>query len=85
MPVLAFVCTPQKGARLTRHACGARHKATIAAYQGRSIPKLLNEVCATCEVGKAHARGEKPKVWPDGRELVLVQLVPVQALVSGAR
>jgi hypothetical protein len=43
--------------------------------------KLWCEVCATCKIGAAHLKGEKPKHWPSGERIATVQLVPVLSIV----
>lgn len=74
-----IVCRPHDGIRLTRAACAKRHTSAAKAYGPSSARrgKIWSETCASCEVGKAHERGETPSSWPDGSELVQVVMVPV--------
>lgn len=81
-PVDAFVCAPIPGARLTRKACGSRHANAGNPWEpGTRKVKVWSEVCTACTIGGAHARGEVPRLWPDGSPIIDVQLVPLQAIV----
>lgn len=81
-PVDAFVCLPIPGARLTRAACGTRHKNAGAPWEpGTRKVKVWSETCSHCPIGAAHARGEMPSSWPDGKAIEVIQLVPLQAIV----
>jgi hypothetical protein len=81
--MIAFVCDPHSGIRLTRVACAKRHASALAAYGPSSVRtgKVWSESCATCELGKAHVRGEAPVAWPSGARVIEVQLIPVGALL----
>lgn len=82
----AIVCVPHGGIRLTRSACGRRHESAAKAYGPSSARhgKVWSESCATCELGKAHARGETPTSWPDGAPVREVALIPVAFVPVGA-
>lgn len=47
---------------LSRSACGARYE------------RKIGQTCATCAVGRQHARGALPTTWPDGAELVTAEI-----------
>lgn len=80
-PVLGFVCTPL-GARMTRASCGARHKNAGTPWEpGARKVKVWSEQCARCETGRAHAKGSKPRYWPDGTPVLETWMVPVKALL----
>lgn len=51
-----FKCKPL-GTVLSRSACGARYD------------RRIGQQCATCAVGRQHARGALPDEWPDGTRL----------------
>jgi hypothetical protein len=53
-------------------ACADRH----------SNPTLQRLTCKTCPVGAAHARGEAPASWPDGRPIVRSS-IEARVLVHG--
>lgn len=79
--MLGFKCVPI-GTRLTREACGARHLNAGKPWEpGARKVKVWSEVCAKCELGAAHGRGERPRVWADGTPVVDVDIVPVQAIL----
>lgn len=72
----AFVCEPISGARLSRDSCGKRHlEARRKGEKGRLA--LITGTCAGCGVGAAHARGEAPQRWPDGRPVKGAELEPL--------
>lgn len=75
----AFVCAPLGNLRLTRVACSKRHKSATTEYGPRNAGKVFSEVCSSCALGAAHLRGEKPSSWADGKKVVVIELVPVQA------
>lgn len=54
----SFRCVPYS-ARLSAEQCAERHRE----------PAVQRKTCKTCLVGKAHARGETPASWPDGRPI----------------
>lgn len=56
-----FHCKPLTSA-LSRSACGARYE------------RKIGQTCATCAVGRQHARGALPVTWPDGAVLVTVEI-----------
>ena len=47
---------------LSRSACGARYE------------RKIGQTCATCAVGRQHARGALPTTWPDGAALVTAEI-----------
>lgn len=63
-----FRCIPL-GCKLRRSACGEKH---VLHRDGSSGQRIA--VCATCEIGTAHHRGETPTAWPDGTPLELVTI-----------
>ena len=71
-----FVCVPQQGARLTRHACAKRHEASTGgprkARNGGMELALLAYACEGCAIGAAHAKGQTPERWPDGSPIVVI-------------
>lgn len=73
----AFVCeaianTP----KLSRTSCAGRHRAVSkgGATKWTNGGGVYQPECEDCAIGKAHARGETPTHWPNGRPLHLVQL-----------
>lgn len=55
------------GCTLTRSSCGARHlTATCSRRWQSATPRAVTiaalRACSACEVGAAHARGERPDV-----------------------
>lgn len=60
-----FRCLPL-GCTLTRTSCGARHEAARAGPRPSAVPRATlvgaKGTCGVCEVGAAHARGERPDV-----------------------
>lgn len=61
-----FRCIPL-GCTLSRESCGARHKAARrSGPRPSAVPRMsligAKGTCGTCEVGAAHARGERPDV-----------------------
>lgn len=59
-----FACEPY-ACRLTRSACAQRHESAQRAGRPSPVavpPSLRWSLCRTCEVGAAHARGERPDV-----------------------
>ncbi len=80
----AFVCLPHDGARLSRSACARRHESAAVAYgpQHLRTGKVWSEQCSSCELGKAHVRGERPTLWPGGViPIVEVNLIPASSLL----
>lgn len=76
-----FKCIPL-GAKLTRAACGTRHENARRPWEpGTRRVKVWSEVCAKCEIGAAHERGQSPTKWADGTPVEAAQLLPVQAIV----
>ncbi len=47
---------------LSRSACGARYE------------RRIGQTCATCAVGRQHARGALPTTWPDGSVLLTAEI-----------
>jgi hypothetical protein len=81
-----FVCAPISNARLTRDSCGRRHTEARAKGQKGKMA-LITGTCAGCAVGAAHARGETPQRWPDGRkvrELALEALTGTERVAPSA-
>lgn len=73
----AFVCeaianTP----KLSRTSCAGRHRAVSkgGATKWTNGGGVYQPECEDCAIGKAHARGETPTHWPNGRPLHLVHL-----------
>lgn len=58
-----FHCKPLASV-LSRQACGARYE------------RRIGNTCATCAVGRQHARGALPTQWPDGADLLLAAITP---------
>lgn len=60
-----FRCIPL-GCTLSRESCGARHQAARTGPRPSAVPRMsligAKGTCGTCEVGAAHARGERPDV-----------------------
>lgn len=68
-----FLCTTY-AAKLTRSDCAAKHKAAKRSRRHGTDITANGSSCATCEIGKAHARGEEPRV----------QLVKIRRKVEAA-
>lgn len=75
MTLELFRCVPL-GVKLTRSSCGDRHQRAgrEMRHEGKQGAAHLvgAQRCATCPVGAAHSRGEKPDAWDDGAPLELV-------------
>lgn len=57
-----FKCT-RIDVKLTRDACGRRHKrANRRGFPGKTLHNDAFVSCAKCDIGAAHKRGEKPDV-----------------------
>lgn len=63
-----FHCRPLASV-LSRSACGARYE------------RQIGRTCATCAVGRQHARGALPTTWPDGADL-LTAAISVATMAS---
>lgn len=59
-----FHCKPISNTAISRAACGARHE------------RKIGQTCATCAVGRQHARGALPTTWPDGSQIVTALVTP---------
>lgn len=59
-----FHCKKINETALSRSACGARHE------------RKIGQTCATCEVGRQHARGALPTHWGDGAEIRTALVTP---------
>jgi hypothetical protein len=59
-----FHCKKINETALSRSACGARHE------------RKIGQTCATCEVGRQHARGALPTHWGDGTEIRTALVTP---------
>lgn len=72
--MMLVVCKPL-GTKLTRSACGDRF---VASNQQGSRPlgnpRIACGSCRGCEVGRAHANGDRPEHWPDGSPIVEIRL-----------
>lgn len=77
--MMLVVCKPL-GTKLTRSACGDRF---VASNQQGSRPlgnpRIACGSCRGCEVGRAHAAGDRPEHWPDGSPIELVEVEPVKS------
>ena len=50
-------------AKLTRDACGRRHKrANRRGFPGKTLHNDVFMSCAKCDIGAAHKRGDRPDV-----------------------
>jgi hypothetical protein len=56
-----FRCKPISTV-LSRSACGARYE------------RKIGQTCATCAVGRQHARGALPTTWADGSDLLTAEI-----------
>lgn len=61
------------GIRLNRSACAERHDAAVEGSR-----------CLDCAIGKAHAAGERPERWPDGKAIAFVE-IPNEKIKHGHR
>jgi hypothetical protein len=71
----AFTCV-RLGCKLSVAACCSRRASAKSSIRPGSNRRLLDDgnVCATCELGAAHQRGESPERWPDGSAVVRLRL-----------
>lgn len=74
-----FECT-KLSTRLPRGSCGRRHEQSARARSGwrQGGQGVRSQVCAACEVGKAHAASQVAERWEDGAP---VRVVSVSSLV----
>jgi len=77
--MMLVVCKPL-GTKLTRSACGDRF--TASNQQGSrplGNPRIACGSCKGCEIGRAHAAGDRPEHWPDGSPIEVVEVEPVKS------
>lgn len=71
-PIELIVCRPFT-TKLSVIGCTARHRAAllqVRKQQRKGVELIFGaQRCATCTVGLAHARGERPEHWEDGHAL----------------
>ena len=84
-----FHC-PATGVTQARASCASRHTRTAEETarkrrKGGGSHIAGGLVCAGCEVGAAHARGEQPTTWPDGSRIETSTIRLPVAAASGSK